>query len=99
LSAVAAAAAAAATHGKGILSDLYRSINGVEVTTFEESIDVLNGTEITGVGQCRLAVLRPQSSKTRHSNEGPVLPACDAVTFRRKAMLPSSGTLCSNARQ
>jgi len=36
--------------GKGILSDLYRSIKDVEVTTFEESIDVLNGAEITGVG-------------------------------------------------
>ena len=37
--------------GRGILPDLYRSINDVEVTTFAESIDVLNGAEITWVGQ------------------------------------------------
>jgi len=45
--------------GKGILSDLYRSIKDVEVTTFEESIAVLNGAEITGLGKCRLPVLQP----------------------------------------
>ena len=34
-----------------MLSDLYRSIKDVELTTSEESIDVLNGAEITGEGQ------------------------------------------------
>jgi hypothetical protein len=91
--------------GNGILSDLYRSINDVKVTTFEESIDVLNGAEITGEGWGSAASLFYGRNPARHgiryvyTNDGSVLPACDAVTFRRKVVPPSSGILCSDARQ
>jgi hypothetical protein len=95
LSAARPPAAAAAMQATIILLDLYRSINDVEVTTFEESIDVLNGAEIAGWGKCHGRNTARHGTRHVDTNEGSVLPACEAVLFRSKVVLPSSGVLCS----